>query len=223
MKTTSLLPSETESAALTAWASRLLLLSALGLALTGCLSHPALVRQTFGLHPAPLTNSVGSKGQAVLAIRTLEVSPLFANRPFAYRMGADRYQMDPYAGFLVVPAQALAGPMRSYLRSCGAFKDVVEPGSQLGADTFLEVYVSELFGDFRQSGQPAAVLSMRLLFFDAGSEKMHQPFLEKSYARRVPMPQQTAAALVAGWDQALAQTMTEVTADLASARAGLSP
>lgn len=218
MNTKSLLRNETESLGLTAWVARLLLTFALGSVLSGCLSHPALVKQTFALQCAPLTNSSPPKSQAVLAIRTLEVSPLFESRAFFYRTEADRYQLDPYGGFLVAPSQALAAPLRSYLRNCGAFKDVVEPGSQLAADTFLEVHISELYGDFRQSGQLAAVLSMRMLFFDAGSEKMHQPFLEKNYLRRVPLQQKTAAALVAGWNQALAQTMAEVASDLASAR-----
>ncbi len=109
--------------------------------------------------------------------------------------------------------------MRGYLINSGAFKEVVERGSQLKADTYLEVYVDELYGDFQKSAQPAAVLSIRMLFFDAGGAKTHQPFLEKNYVCRVPLQQKTAAALVAGWDHALSQTMAELASDLASARA----
>jgi len=218
MNTKSPLHFETHSFGLAVRTARLLPWALAGM-LTGCLSHTAPVRQTFALETPPPTNSVAAKGQAVLAIRTLQVSPLFAGRSLVYRTGAERYELDPYAGFLVDPTHALAIPMRRYLRNPGAFKDVVEPGSQLEADTFLEVYVSELYGDLRPSNPPAAVLSMRMLFFAAGSEKMPRPFLERNYTHRVPLRQKTAASLVAAWNQALAQAMTELAADLASAQA----
>jgi cholesterol transport system auxiliary component len=155
----------------------------------------------------------------VLEIRALEVSPLFEGRDFVYRLGADLYQADPYAGFLVSPSQELALALRSGFRSSGAFKDIVEPESQLGADTILEVHVMELYGDFRKPDQLAAVLSMRMLFFEPGTGKARQPFLEKEYTCHVPLPQKTAAALVAGWDQALSKTLAEAAADFTAARA----
>jgi cholesterol transport system auxiliary component len=199
--------------------ARWLLPFALGCVLTGCLSRPALVRQTFALQAASPANSAAPTGQAVLEVRALEVSPRFEGRDFVYRMGADLYQADPYAGFLVSPRRELAIALRSSFRGSGAFKDVVEPASRLGADTALEVQITELYGDFRKPDQLAAVLSMRMLFFDAGNAQAHQPFLEKEYTCRVPLPQKTAAALVAGWNQALGKTVAEVVADFTAARA----
>ena len=196
--------------------ARWLLPFALGCALTGCLSRPALVRRTFALQAASPANSAAPTGQAVLEVRALEVSPRFEGRDFVYRMGADLYQADPYAGFLVSPRRELAIALRSGFRSSGAFKDVVEPASRLSADTALEVHVMELYGDFRKPDQLAAVLSMRMLFFEAGNGQTRQPFLAKEYTCRVPVAQKTAAALVAGWNQALGKTLAEVVADLAA-------
>jgi uncharacterized membrane protein YphA (DoxX/SURF4 family) len=96
---------------------------------------------------------------------------------------------------------------------------VVEPESQLGADVALEVHVTELYGDIREPGQLAAVLSMRMLFFEAGSGKARRPFLEKEYSRRVPLPQKTAIALVASWDQALGNILAEVASDFSAVQA----
>jgi ABC-type uncharacterized transport system auxiliary subunit len=192
---------------------------ALACVLTGCLSRQALVRQTFALQAAAPVNSAAPTGQAVLEVRAVEVSPRFEGRDFIYRLGADLYQADPYAGFLVSPSRELAIALRSGFRSSGAFKDVVEPESRLGADTILEVHVTELYGDFRKPDQLAAVLSMRMLFFEAGNGQARQPFLEKEYTCRVPLPQKTAAALVAGWNQALGKTLAEVSADLAVTQA----
>jgi cholesterol transport system auxiliary component len=219
MTTELLLQVRSESPRFAARMARWLLTFALGCVLTGCMSRPALVRRTFALQAAAPTNSVAPTGQAVLEVRALEVSPLFEGRDFVYRMGADLYQADPYAGFLVSPGQELAIALRSGFRSSGAFKDVVEPKSQLGADTALEVHVMELYGDFRKPDQLAAVLSMRMLFFEAGNGQARQPFLAKEYTCRVPLPQKTAAALVAGWNQALGKTVADVVADLAATEA----
>jgi hypothetical protein len=60
---------------------------------------------------------------------------------------------------------------------------------------------------------------MRILFFEAGNRQARQPFLAKEYTCRMPLPQKTAAALVAGWNQALGKTLAEVAADFAAARA----
>jgi ABC-type uncharacterized transport system auxiliary subunit len=187
--------------------------------LTGCLSRQALVRQTFALQTAAPLNGAAPAGQAVLEVRAVEVSPRFEGREFIYRLGADLYQADPYAGFLVSPSRELAIALRSGFRNSAAFKDVVEPESRLGADSILEVHVTELYGDFRKPGQLAAVLSLRMLFFEAGNGKARQPFLAKEYISRVPLPQKTAAALVAGWNQALGKTLAEAAADFAAARA----
>jgi len=214
-----LLQVRSESPRFAARMARWLLPFALGCALTGCLSRPALVRQTFALHAAAPANSAAPTGQTVLEVRALEVSPRFEGRDFIYRLGADLYQADPYAGFLVSPSRELAIALRSGFRSSGAFKDVVEPASRLGSDTALEVHVTELYGDFQKPDQLAAVLSMRLLFFDTGNAQAHQPFLAKEYTCRVPLPQKKAAALVAGWNQALGKTLAEAAADFASARA----
>ena len=199
--------------------ARWLLPLALGSLLTGCLSRPALVQRTFALQAEPPANNAAPRGDAVLAVRVVEVSPLFEGHDFVYRTGADLYEVDPYAAFLVAPSHTLAIALRGGLRNSGAFKDVVEPDSQLGADIALEVHVTELYGDFRKPGQLAAVLSMRMLFFRTGSGQARQPLLEKEYTCRVPLPQKMASALVAGWDRALAKIVPEAASDFAAAQA----
>jgi cholesterol transport system auxiliary component len=185
----------------------------LGTMLTGCLSRPALIQQTYALQSPHSANPAVPKSNAVLAVRVVEVSPLFEGRDFVYRTGPDQYEVDPYAAFLVSPNHTLAIALRGGLRNSGAFKDVVEPESQLAANIDLEVHVTELYGDFRKPGPPAAVLSLRALFFETGGKTAHEPFLEKEYTHRVSLPKQTAAALAAGWNQALSTIVGEVASD----------
>src|SRR5262245_19918291 len=191
---------------------------ALTVGLAGCLSKPALRRQTFAFQIPPAAASTESKGQSVLAIRSCEVAPTFANRSLAYRTGQDTYELDPYAGFLIQPAAALEIPVRAYLRNSGAFKDVVELGGPFAPDVLLDVRVSELYGDFRNTGQAAALLSLHLRFFTVESGQAAKAFLQKDYSRREPLKENTAAAVVAGWDQALAQVMAEAIADVGTTR-----
>jgi ABC-type uncharacterized transport system auxiliary subunit len=186
------------------------------LAFTGCLSRPALVHQTYALHTAPPEKRAESSTQSILSVRTVQVSPLFERRSFAYRTGPDRYEFDPYAEFMVLPSRALAIPVRSYLRGSGVFQDVAEPGSELMANSVLEIHAHELYGDFRTPGQPAAVLTIRMLLFDSetGQQKL---LLQKNYSQRVPLKEPSAAALAAGWNQALTKIMSEAVNDFATA------
>jgi cholesterol transport system auxiliary component len=182
----------------------------------GCLTRPALVHQTFAFETPLATNALAPQNGHVLALRPIQVSPLFAGRSLAYRTGPESYELDPYASFLVPPATALAIPLRAYLRNSGAFQEVIEPGSPLVPDTIAQTEVTELYGDFRQPNQPAAVLSLRLLFLRAGAAKNPELLFQKAYSRRVPLHENTAAAVVAGWDQALAEIMAAATSDLRS-------
>jgi hypothetical protein len=181
---------------------------------SGCLSRPAMTRQTFALE-SPSTNLARvAKGDGVLAIRTCEVSPLFASQSLVYRTGPELYVHDPYAGLIVPPGRALEIPVRAYLRNCGAFRDVAEPGSLLQPDRFAEVNVHELYGDFRTPGQSAAVLTMRFTFFRAVGNGQPGVFFDKECSRRIPLKENTAAQLVTGWNQALAEIMAEISAEL---------
>ena len=188
--------------------------AAASLLLPGCLSRPALVRQTFALTSPARTNATVKAAAGVLTLRSCTVSPLFANRALVYRLGPEAYEQDPYAGFLVNPADALAIPVRNYLRNSSAFRDVAEPGSLLEADRWLEVYVSELYGDFQKPNRPAAVLTLRFVFFRAQDGNPNGVLFDQSYSRRIELTKNTAGQVVAGWNQALAEIMTEVAADL---------
>ena len=187
---------------------------ALGLLAAGCLSRPALVRQSFLLPTpsaaAPATRPVGG----VLALSSCEVSPPFASQALVYRIGPNAFETDPYAEFLVVPDKALAVAIRASLARSGLFSNVAEPSSSAPADQVLEVYVDELYGDLRVPGQPQAVLSLSLVLFDAKKENGTQVIFHKEYSRHLPVGQNTAAAIVAGWDKALENIMDDFARDL---------
>jgi ABC-type uncharacterized transport system auxiliary subunit len=183
-----------------------------GLICNGCLTRPAIRQETFAFQcPPPKT---GPLPGTVLSIGSVEVSALFNRQLFTYRTGPEAYETDSYAAFLASPGQTVASAIRAYLLGSGQFQDVTGPGSRVKPDKTLQVHVSEIYGDFSHAGKPAAVLSIRVTSFD---EKSNQPVLLKDYSRHIPLKENTAAAVMAGWNTALEEIMTEVIADVAPA------
>jgi uncharacterized lipoprotein YmbA len=149
----------------------------------------------------------------VLGIRNLEIAAPFEGRSLVYRTGDNAYVRDPYAEFLDTPAASLLVAIRERLRDSGSFAVVVEPGSSLRPNTFVEISVTRLYGDFRQPQQAAAVLSMHFVFFDATNGFPGEVLLEREYSRSSALKSATPAALMEGWNQALTQVLTQVTSD----------
>lgn len=189
--------------------------------LSGCLSRPSpgLNKQSFSFSIPPAPSAPPPAHGRVLAIRQLRIAAPFDSQSFLYRIGEFSYEHDPYAQFLVPPAGSLMAPIRGYFRESGLFSAVVELGSALQPNTLVEISLSQLYGDFRNHAAPAAVLSMRFAFFDATNGLPGKLLFQKDYARRIPIKARTAAALMAGWNEALAQIMKDVNADLKASRA----
>jgi ABC-type uncharacterized transport system auxiliary subunit len=122
------------------------------------------------------------------------------------------YEQDPYAQFLVPPADDLEEPLRGYLGDTGRFQAVTESGSALKPNLLVEVSVRQLYGDFRKKRAPAAVLEMSFSFFQATSELSGAMISQKSYIQTIPIAARTAAALMAGWNEAL-KRITSTAAD----------
>lgn len=190
------------------------------LMLTGCLSRPALDRQTFafGWPETPSTNAPGRDG--VLGIRKITVASPFESRSLVYRTGEDAYVRDPYAEFLDSPEEGLMTPLRVRLGSQGDFKTVLEPGSGVRPGMWVEINVGQLYGDFRQRTRPQAVLTMRFIFFSATTNFPSKPFFQREYSRDIVLGAPTAPELMKGWNQALDEITAEALSDLRGSKAG---
>ena len=188
------------------------------LALTGCLSKPALNHQTFSFGKPALTATNSAAGAPVLGLKRIIVATPFNDCSFTYRTGDFSYARDPYAGFLGAPAEELAVPVRTELCSQGDFSDVVTSEGTLKPDILLDVRVSRLFGDFRQPSGAKAVLTMQFTFYNASNGVATSRSFQKEYSREIPLKKPTAAALIAGWNQALMEILNEALADYRQAK-----
>jgi cholesterol transport system auxiliary component len=180
--------------------------------LTGCLARPHLDQQSFIFAPPAPSAAKVAAGSRVLAIRTLQVASPFDGRAFVYRTGEFSYDRDPYAEFMTPPAEGLVSPICGRMREAGLFGAVAEAGSALKPNTLVEIHVGQLYGDFRPA-ENAAVLAMRFVFFDATNGVPGKILFQREYTRDIPLKARTAAALIEGWNQALAQILDSVASD----------
>ncbi|HWH70530.1 MAG TPA: ABC-type transport auxiliary lipoprotein family protein [Candidatus Sulfotelmatobacter sp.] len=177
------------------------------------MSRPALVKQSFTFSIPPLAAHPPAPGAHVLEIRPLTVAAPFDSQSFLYRTGEYAYEHDPYAEFLVPPAESLGAALRGYLQNTEGVSSLAGESSPWKVDRLLEVYVSELYGDFRNRTAPAAVLRMSLTFRDGTGRVL----LRKEYEERLPLKARTAAALMAGWNEALTRIVARWSSELKQA------
>jgi|HubBroStandDraft_5_1064220.scaffolds.fasta_scaffold247381_1 hypothetical protein len=189
-----------------------LLLLLIALVGNGCLSKPSLRTQIFAFQSPPAATAASSMG--VVMLRSVTVSPVFDNNSFIYRTGPETYEIDPYASFMATPGEAIGIAVRARLLASGHFGNVVEPGSLAKANQLMEVNVSELYGDFSQPGKGTAVLSLRITLFRVDNAGNRRPLLQKDYSRQIALKKNTAADVMAGWNEALNEIVTEFTGDL---------
>jgi cholesterol transport system auxiliary component len=181
--------------------------------LTGCLSRPALDKQTFAFGMSAIVATNVIVNDRVLGIRNLQIAAPFDGRSFVYRTSEFSYVRDPYAQFLESPGEELIAAVRGRLRGNGDFSAVVEAGSLLKLNTLVEVSISQLFGDFSQPGHPAAILTMRFVFFDATDGVPGKAIFQQEYSQSIPLSTPTAAALMDGWERALDEILVQVSSD----------
>ncbi len=190
----------------------------IGLVGNGCLSRPALVRETFlfdlsapesVLSSHPTSNS-NQHSLPILDLRSVTIVAPFESTAFVYRTAELAYEMDPYAAFLVPPARSLAQAVRSAWRNEAAIGDVVEPGSRMVANRYVEIQVMELYGDFQNIDEPGSVLALRFVVFDTNNEVRAQ----REIRERVLIQERTARGVMTGWNEGLRKIVTATVQDL---------
>ena len=195
--------------------SSLLILSVVAI-LVGCASGPKWTRRLYAFSlPAdpPPTNARTN----VVALRKVSISPQFQSRSFTYRTGENSYEQDPYAGFLTPPERALAESIRASMRAGGVFGRVVEPGSGLVPTFEAEVFVSELYGDFRDAARPVGEMELRFLCYQVQDGAPGRILIDQVYSRQTPLKGKTPAALMAAWDADLRDIMDQINSAYAKA------
>ncbi len=192
---------------------------ALAAALLACACASKLPRtpETFTIDPPAPRPAHAATATRVVSLRGVEAAPAFAGAELVYRVGEHSIERDPYASLASPPARIVTSAIRGYLRDADGIRDVVAPGEGLPVDAEIEPALSELYGDFSNPAEPAAVLSLhfRVLARASGAASAREILL-RTYTKRIALSQRTAAAVVAAWNRALGEIMAAFLTDLDS-------
>jgi len=195
--------------------SALLLAGAALLGAFACVTKPALVSQSFTIDPPAPRAAAPAPGGALLSLARVNVAPVYGGVSLVYRVGEHAIERDPYASLAAAPGAVLTTAIRGYLRNADFVRDVVSAGGGLPVAAAIDVSAAQLCGDFENPAEPAAVLSLQFrVIAPAAGTAAERELLVRTYARRLAIPRRTAAAVVAGWNQALGEIMAEFLGDL---------
>ena len=147
-----------------------------------------------------------------LRLEPLQVAPAYAGKLFVYRTGQLQYEEDYYNRFFAAPAQVITEAAARWLRAAGLFRTVYLRPAPVEPAWHLSGSVDALYGDFQ--AQPAkAVMEISFDLLHEGGNG-DSTVLRRDYRREIPLQGTTAAALAAGWSEALAQILDEFEQDL---------
>ncbi len=178
----------------------------------GCMglakSYPDRTQYVLSVPPAATAVAPTNSAGAALLVQRALCSPLFARSELVYRTADNVYVPDFYNKLLIAPDDMITDVLIRWATASGYFPGVLTSSERINPGYVLVAWVSELYGDFRDRKAPAAVLGLKLVLL---RQRANAPeiVLDKTWLRRVPLDACAAGPLVAGWNQALAEILTE--------------
>jgi cholesterol transport system auxiliary component len=166
--------------------------------------------------PAAETRTAAIHRLETLRMGNVRVAAAYGGNALVYRMGEVQYTSDPYHAFKAEPDAMLGSRMAEWLDHAGPFDAVAQPGSARPAAYVLDATVIELYGDFREGRQPAAVMAVQFALIDQTGVRP-QLVHERTIASRVELPRASPDALVRGYGEALAEILSQLVPDLGAA------
>lgn len=184
---------------------------------SGCvtLERSSPERHYFAIELPQSTNSPEPASDVILSVGNIRISPRYGDRSFVYRTSDTSFESDFYNQFLTSPDTMISEELRKGLAASRQFKYVLGPADAQQPNYVLEGSVNALYGDFRNSSQPAAVLELEVFLYNDNSNSSGL-VAQRRYLKSVPLKERSPEALVKGWDQALQEIVVALTADLKS-------
>ena len=152
------------------------------------------------------------KGE-VLTVRRFRVSPKYEGKGLVYRLKELSYESDFYNEFFIPPASMFTEEIRKRLEGSGLLKHVVDPSSLLDSTYILEGAVTALYGDYRVSTAPKAVLEIQFFLLQQ-TDVSPKIIFQSQYHKEEPLNGNTPDALVKSWNTAFNRILTEFETDL---------
>jgi cholesterol transport system auxiliary component len=185
--------------------------------ISGCggLSRPSPAKQTYLLQASAPTPVATPPRPATLKVGTISVAAPFRGKSMVYREGDLKYESDFYNEFFVTPSAMLTESAASWLAAAGVFREVLPAGANADGDFVLEGFISEFYGDYRDAGAPAAVLTGKFFLIDnrvLTGVPVWQTELKQRVALSTRSPDRLAAAFNIAWSSMLGDLAHEIAA-----------
>jgi ABC-type uncharacterized transport system auxiliary subunit len=183
-------------------------------ALSGCsLKKQYPAKQAFLVEARRSGEARASSALSVLRVRNLNIAAPFEGKGFVYRTSELGYEPDFYHEFLVSPRALLTESVRQWLGASGVFRFALDPASRSDATHSLDGNVLALYGDYRESASPKAVLVIEF-FLTNEQPSVPEIIFHKAYRQEVPLENRAPEALAKGWGKALEQILSALEKDL---------
>jgi len=151
----------------------------------------------------------------ILGIKRLSVSPGSQGLEFIYRTGEFKYQSDFYNQFFRPPGALITEAVTRWFADAGVFEDVLGQLSQAFPNYVIEGNVVKIYGDYRNSSAPSAVMEIQFFLLKL-TDDVDTPIVVTSstYNARKPISSRDPKALMLGWNQALEEILGEFLKDV---------
>ncbi|HEY2585632.1 MAG TPA: ABC-type transport auxiliary lipoprotein family protein [Tepidisphaeraceae bacterium] len=179
----------------------------------GNLAQPQPDKAFFAIDPGAPPAAPRRHGP-VLQVSRLRVAAPYNGTAFVYRNKGGEFRSDYYNAFVAPPDQLLTGAVVRWLSAASPFNVVVDASSAVGGRYVLEGTVTDLYGDYTDPAAAKAVIAVHVFLLDEGGEDARIMF-QKDYRSAVPIEPGNVNSLVSGWDRALRDILSQMTADLA--------
>jgi cholesterol transport system auxiliary component len=198
----------------------LTLLTVIAFTLLACApTRPAIDTANWLLAPERTGAPRAMQSPLWLKMGTFSVATPFDTKSLVYRVSDQRYEKDFYNAYIATPSSMFSNASRQWLDQSGIFRIAVAQGTSFFPYYTVQATVDELYGDYR--GSPEAVVSVQF-FLTVTNPSLPNPLITaKRYTQRVALANNLPQTLVLGQQQALAQILQQLEADLFAASTNL--
>lgn len=147
-------------------------------------------------------------------IRKISISQKFEGKEFVYRKDQVNYESDFYNTFFINPSANIREEIAKSLLSSNLFEWDGSIQNPINNTHFIEIYISQLYGDFRDK-QALAILDFEVVVYTE-KNSVSAPIYRKTFKNAIPIQGQSPEALTFGWNEALSNSLQTIVIDLST-------
>ncbi len=160
-------------------------------------------------------NSLQHSSDSIALVKRFTLSPANMSKQFIYRTSELEYESDFYNQFFRIPSALVTEEFVLWLDKSGLFRQVVTPSIQIPYDYFIEGNIVRLYGDFRSTTNPTAVMELQLFLLEPTDTGDNNLVFAKTYESTIGIGAPRADELMNGWNKGLDGIIAEFAADIA--------